>query len=182
MASYAEGKTVSTNSTKHHAPKNSRAKTQTRRAMGRLGSEIYAPGCQGSEGREAHLRSKWSWAGHVARMNGDRIALRAMEWRDANWQATGHELPISLRMRRPQRKRWSKWEDELRDFAAHNGWDSWQHVALLRDSPGKAAEWNAHCRKFADLLKKRLSREGASSPQGALHQPYLLRPSLSLGP
>ena len=33
--------------------------------------------------REEHLKNKWCWAGHVARMHPQRLARRAFEWRDS---------------------------------------------------------------------------------------------------
>ena len=32
---------------------------------------------------EAHLRCEWHWAGHVARMDRQRLAARALSWRDS---------------------------------------------------------------------------------------------------
>ena len=45
------------------------------------------------------------------------------------WQAGELELPASLRAHRPGRTRWFRWEDELRRYAAHQDWSSWQSMA-----------------------------------------------------
>ena len=78
---------------------------------------------------EAHLSQKWKWAGKVMQMPVDRLARRAVEWRDSAWQATEVLLPAALRMKRPTRTRWFRWEDELRRYATAKGWTSWQEVA-----------------------------------------------------
>ena len=102
----------------------------------------------------AHLKSKWSWAGHVLRMNPERIARRAVEWRDSRWQATEYLVPISMRITRPVSKRWFRWEDELHKYAAHCGWDSWQAVAQQRDDSGSASVWLNHCEAFVLFAKR----------------------------
>ena len=92
---------------------------------------------------EAHLRSKWCWAGHVMRMNENRLARRAAVWRDSVWQAAEvNDLPPRLRIRRPCRTRWFRYEDELRRFAAHLGCTPWQDLAQHRDS------WLDSCSDF----------------------------------
>ena len=103
---------------------------------------------------EAHLQSKWTWAGHVVRMQGDRLARRAAEWRDSQWQGTELQLPSSLRIRRPARTRWFRWEDELKRYAAYANWQSWQGVAQQRDSSGKAAIWLHHTKGFLAYTRK----------------------------
>ena len=72
----------------------------------------------------AHLKSKWCWAGHVLRMDPERIACSAVEWRDSRWQATENSVTASLRMGRPLRERWFRWEDELHEYANHCVWDN----------------------------------------------------------
>jgi hypothetical protein len=102
----------------------------------------------------AHLRSKWSWAGHVVRMDATRLARRATEWRDSKWQAEESMNPASTRLRRPGCSRWFRWEDELKQYAAISGWSSWQDVAMLRDCSGKAAVWASHCDSFVSHFSK----------------------------
>ena len=103
---------------------------------------------------EAHLRSKWCWAGHVIRMTPDRLARRALVWRGSLWQAEEvANFPASLRIRRPWRTQWFRWEDELRRFAQHFGYASWQEVAQRRDVAGKASEWLAACNEFVRFSK-----------------------------
>ena len=82
---------------------------------------------------EAHLRSKWRWAGHVMRMHEDRLARRSVVWRDSAWQADENRMPESLRMRRSRSTRWFRWEDELRHFAQTLGEAPWQELARDRD-------------------------------------------------
>ena len=92
--------------------------------------------------RDAHLQSKWTWAGHIWRMDSNRLAHRAVAWRDSQWQATEYEVPASLRLHRPVRKRWFRWEDDLRKYAQHIGRQSWQSMAQ------NTAAWNAHALDF----------------------------------
>ncbi len=103
---------------------------------------------------DAHLRSKWCWAGHVLRMNGDRLAHRSMVWTDSAWQAQEDEVPASLRIRRPRRTRWFRWEDELKRYSASRGWSSWHDVARRQDVAGKASDWLSDCNSFVKFSKK----------------------------
>ena len=34
---------------------------------------------------DSYLKAKWCWAGHVLRMHPDRLARRAVIWRDSEW-------------------------------------------------------------------------------------------------
>ena len=82
------------------------------------------------------LRKKWEWAGHVARMDSARIARRVMEWRDAEWQKSEQDHMShrhSLRICRPFRTHWFRWEDQLRKMAQSSGWDSWKSLARQKD-------------------------------------------------
>ena len=104
---------------------------------------------------QAHLRSKWSWAGHVARMDAKRLARRAMEWRDSEWQAAEErDIPASLRLRRPGRTRWFRWEDELRKYAQSCEWPCWKETAKRKDSSGKATAWQSHSNAFIQFSLK----------------------------
>ena len=102
---------------------------------------------------DAHLKCKWNWAGHVIRMNTDRLAFRALIWRDSRWQASENEVPTSLRIRRPNRTRWFRYEDELRRYATRQQWDSWQDVAQQRDAAGSASRWLQHSSSFMKFSK-----------------------------
>jgi len=78
---------------------------------------------------ESHLQSKYAWAGHVARMQSqpDRLAYRGVCWRDSEWWAKEFLVkPANQRTRRPVCKKWLRWEDELKSFALHRKWHSWQ--------------------------------------------------------
>ena len=97
---------------------------------------------------EAHLQSKWKWAGHVTRMSADRVARRSTEWRDSTWQAAELNLPPRLRLRRPGRTHWFRWEDELRRYAEHMRWQSWQSVAHNLEV------WAEHSKLFAKYTAK----------------------------
>ena len=97
---------------------------------------------------DAHLLSKYTWAGHVCRMTQHRLALRAMSWRDSKWWATEFlETPQGQRLRRRGRTRWFRWEHELRKFAVQSGWHSWQTVALTK------ANWHANCANFVRSMR-----------------------------
>jgi hypothetical protein len=97
---------------------------------------------------EAHLRAKWNWAGHVVRMSADRLARRAVEWRDSSWQATEMLVSESLRIRRPARTHWFRWEDELRRYAAHSALQPWQTVAKQKE------EWAENLKAFVEYTRK----------------------------
>ena len=67
---------------------------------------------------EEHHRAKWHWAGHVLRMDEHWLAKRATAWRDSQrWALESTTFTPSLRIRRPLRKRWFRWEDDLKRFA-----------------------------------------------------------------
>lgn len=103
---------------------------------------------------ETHLRNKWGWAGHVTRMAADRLACRALRWRDSEWWQREQEFPVRLQTRRPHKTRWFRWEDELKRYAARCGWCSWQDVAKRRDCSGKASEWLEQCASFVKFTMK----------------------------
>ena len=102
----------------------------------------------------AHLRAKYNWAGHVARMEEGRLAKRGSEWRDSVWWVAEQALPASLRHHRHGRTRWFRWEDEFKKFASHCGWTTWQDVACRRDSAGKPSEWSSKCADFIKFALK----------------------------
>ena len=103
---------------------------------------------------ETHLKNKWGWAGHVTRMTEDRLAGRALRWRDSEWWQHELELPVRFQTRRPHKTRWFRWEDELKRYAAHCGWASWQELARRRDCNGKASEWLEKCNGFIKFTMK----------------------------
>ena len=63
-------------------------------------------------------------------MQEDRLALRAHQWRSLQWQASELDLLGQTH--------WFRWEDELRKFAVHKQWGSWQEQARMRDA------WHVH--------------------------------------
>ena len=92
---------------------------------------------------EEHLRKKWSWAVHVARMSEERLARRATTWRDSAWWAVESVMPYSERCRRPGRTRWFRWEDDLRRYMAKRcGGIPWQEFAQNRST------WTTHIMTF----------------------------------
>ena len=104
---------------------------------------------------DSHLKAKWCWAGHVARMQPARLACRSLKWRDSAWWKTEVQgFPTSLRMHRPHRTRWFRWEDDLKRYASDSGWESWQTVAQQRDHHGDASKWLGHCKGFVKTMKK----------------------------
>ena len=93
-------------------------------------------------------KRKWTWAGHVARMDFDRLAKRGMRWRDSEWWSLECQFyPPQLRPQRPHRTRWFRWEDELRRYAAKAGWPSW----LDKAHDGKL--WLSHCQDFIRMSR-----------------------------
>lgn len=97
---------------------------------------------------EAHLQSRWRWAGHVILMEEDRLASRSLQWRDSVWWSQEKDLPVQLRTRRPHRTKWFRWEDELKRYAVHCGWASWQEMTR------QGSVWHEHCRRFVKCTPK----------------------------
>ena len=92
--------------------------------------------------QQSHLKAKWCWAGHVLRMEPSRLACRATQWRDSAWWKNEEGFPIGVRMHRPYRTRWFRWEDDIKRYASSEGWQSWQTAAQDRDC------WSNHCQSF----------------------------------
>ena len=68
-----------------------------------------------------HLRMKWRWAGHLARMRKyrpDSWALKATVWRGTAWQKEMTEDTELFRWRplRPRPGRWGRWENNISSF------------------------------------------------------------------
>jgi hypothetical protein len=53
-----------------------------------------------------------------------------------------------LRLRRPGRTHWFRWEDELRRYAEHMSWQSWQSVAHNPEV------WAEHSKLFVKYTAK----------------------------
>ena len=102
---------------------------------------------------DTHLQNKWCWAGHVMRMHDTRLARRGLEWRDSLWWSEESEILAALRLRQPGRAHWFRWEDQLKQYALHSGWSSWQAVEQKRDASGQASEWLEHCKFSVKFFK-----------------------------
>ena len=87
----------------------------------------------------AHFKSKWLWAGHVARRPTTIWVWRVTTWRDDEWQELASTAGLG-RPLRPSRRRWMKWEDALRRFCDSCGAGEWKHHAQQRDNWSTAAE------------------------------------------
>ena len=103
---------------------------------------------------DAHFKAKWTWAGHILRMDPSRLACRSVQWRDSVWWSLEMALPEGLRLHRPHRTHWFRWEDDLRRYATICGWASWQAVAQQKDEHGNASAWLAHCKGFIKFMRK----------------------------
>ena len=77
---------------------------------------------------EEHFRRKWRWAGQIARRNDECWVKRVTMWRDAQWQSIVRTL--ADRPKRPSRRRWMKFEDQLRRYKESAGGLSWAQEAL----------------------------------------------------
>ena len=97
---------------------------------------------------QRHIGDKFRWAGHVVRMDPARLARRATEWRDNKWWREEAETMRHLRMKRPKKTKWFRYEDDLRRYAAEKGWQCWKEEARKRDSEGKASWWHSHVEDF----------------------------------
>jgi hypothetical protein len=116
----------------------------------------HATHCAETARDEAGIRSwcasagfqKWSWAGHVARMNAHRWAARMTKWRNSAWW-TAQDHSTSLSNPRPMRSRagrFTRWETDLCKFAATQDWADWAAKATSIST----SDWNS----FADAFGK----------------------------
>ena len=103
---------------------------------------------------EMHYVQKWLWAGHVARMSAERLAHRAVHWRDSSWWRQQLVQPQRFRTTRPDKTKWFRWEDDLRRYADTKGWHDWSTIARQKDETGKASLWNSHAHSFAKFLRR----------------------------
>ena len=87
------------------------------------------------------FEKKWHWAGHVARSSASSWLYKVTTWRDSAWQAMSMEMGASREVR-PSRRRWMKWEDQLRRFCTLQGLPPWEEMAANRD------EWKSHAHAF----------------------------------
>ena len=76
-------------------------------------AENFATASRVREWVETHRKTKWMWAGHVARSSADSWLWRTTSWRDAYWQQLTEASNIS-RPLRPAKRRWTRWEDGIR--------------------------------------------------------------------
>ena len=91
----------------------------------------------------AHAAMKWSWAGHVLRRPVDSWVWKVTTWRDSAWNDIALECG-SFRPLRPSRRRWMKWEDNLRRFSASQELGVWTDVTSDRET------WASWRDAFAD--------------------------------
>ena len=95
-----------------------------------------------------HLKAKWLWAGHVARMSEYREeswAFKATFWRNAEWKRN-FEIGSPLHSLRPLRSRagrWTRWEDQIVKFCESKGIDNWARCAADK------TEWSEMASAFA---------------------------------
>ena len=94
---------------------------------------------------------KWTWAGHVARMDNHRWAHRMTRWRDEIWWSTQDHRSTG----RPMRCRpgyFSRWEKELCKYLETFSTSDWKTFSSTVSTAG----WNAHGSKFASCVNKSL--------------------------
>ena len=102
----------------------------------------------------AHLKVKWGWAGHVLGMDPNRLASRALQWRDSSWAASEMEISSCLWLHRPHRTRWFREEEDLHKYLVEHMIGSWQSVSQPRNSKGCAQDSQARCNFFIKFMKK----------------------------
>ena len=93
---------------------------------------------------ETHLRYKWQWAGHIMRQEACRLTHKNTRWRDSIWWAEEMEMPRRIRITRPHRDHWFRWEDELKNFCKNRGAIAWQNAAACRQAWHDAADAYVH--------------------------------------
>ena len=96
-----------------------------------------------------HLKAKWCWAGHLARLGEyrkDSWAFKATFWRDSGWR--GEHAPggpyYSMRPLRSRAGHWSRWEDEIVRGYQQFGDGAWSAHA------GDKKHWNGMAQVFAE--------------------------------
>ncbi len=82
-----------------------------------------------------HLRAKWLWAGHVARMPNDRWARKLT----GRWRCMLN-VPVWQRPLRARRGPPRRWENDLQRHCDNQGFGRWEHKAADRDAWLQAAE------------------------------------------
>ena len=102
----------------------------------------------------AHLLSKWSWAGHVARRPCEAWTWKVTTWRDSEWQELVEETG-SCRPLRPSRRRRMKWKQILRSFCQISGHGELASFAY------KKKEWSRVVPNFATWASQSLSKSSA---------------------
>ena len=95
---------------------------------------------------------KWTWAGHVARMNEHRWASRLTTWRDSVWWSGQDQRTTASRPMRSRAGHFTRWETDLCKFVKVLGWNHWrlQARSLTTD------EWNSFKEQFAAAACKSL--------------------------
>jgi len=68
---------------------------------------------------QEHCRRKWRWVGKFMRGPSPSWARKTTEWRDSSWPAVE---------KRPDRRRWMKFEDILKGFCKTHALEPWQHI------------------------------------------------------
>ena len=103
-----------------------------------------------------HGRKKWEWAGHAMRRGEETWLNKVTVWRDSLWNAaqpkggSAYTRGGMATYVRPQRRRWLRFEDPLRNYALQQGLGPWQELAedsvegrvKCRAEGGKYAAWD----------------------------------------
>ena len=96
-----------------------------------------------------YLQRKWIWAGKLMRMQNSRWAKRVTTWRDNEWWS--RQPRDCLRPVRRCRKYWFRWEDSLRKFSEHLGWQHWQQLA----NETTEQQWEQHTVGFCNFIYRK---------------------------
>ena len=100
-----------------------------------------------------HGKKKWEWAGHVQRRSEAQWVKKVTQWRDSQWgaaQPQGGNAYARGGMRthvRPGRRRWLRWEDPMRKYAALRHIGEWQDLCANSDEGRE--RWRTLGAKFA---------------------------------
>jgi len=93
-----------------------------KRATNRARQEAADAGV--ADWQKQHLMAKWRWAGHVARMPGDRWALKISSWRSEYKGDKSWNRPLRFRP-----GAFARWEKDLDRFCASGGCENWWEKA-----------------------------------------------------
>jgi hypothetical protein len=99
----------------------------------------------------AHISNKaferqWSWAGHLMRMDPQRIVTQVVTYKGILWRLAAR----SRYQGHPRGGFFRRWEDKLEEFCQHRFFDHWVCVGKRVSTD----QWNSHAQAFAEFARQ----------------------------